>query len=209
MFTSRAEHRLLLGCDSVYERLTPIAERLRILDDERKRRVESRVARMHRARAVAQTTLTPDRETSRWLAAAGIALNEKATVAKLMQRHDFDVDAFIAAAAEVLPDVSEAFAKLNEEEREGVVSNLRYAGYIDRQQREAAKLVADEELRIPSTITYALPGLSREMTEKLSFVRPASLGQASRIPGVTPAAVAILRMHLRRARDGSRDPLSS
>jgi len=198
MFTSRAEHRLLLGCDSVYERLTPIAARLGILDDERKRRVDARVTRMYRARNVAQTTLTPERETVAWLATAGIAISEKVTVAKLMQRHEFDVDAFIAAAAEVLPEVSTAFAALNEEEREGVVSNLRYAGYIDRQQREAAKLVADEELRIPATMTYALPGLSREMTEKLSFVRPASLGQASRIPGVTPAAIAILRMHLRR-----------
>src|SRR3954471_22052694 len=137
MFTSRAEHRLLLGCDSVYERLTPIAERLRILDDERKRRVEARIARMHRARTIAQTALTPDRETIAWLATAGIALSEKATVAKLMQRPDFDVDAFIAAAAEVLPEVSEAFVELSEEEREGVVSNLRYSGYIDRQQREA------------------------------------------------------------------------
>jgi tRNA uridine 5-carboxymethylaminomethyl modification enzyme len=75
MFTSRAEHRLLLGCDSVYERLTPIADRLRILDDERRRRVEARVTRMHRARTIAQTTLTPDRETVAWLAPAGIALN--------------------------------------------------------------------------------------------------------------------------------------
>jgi tRNA uridine 5-carboxymethylaminomethyl modification enzyme len=199
MFTSRAEHRLLLGCDSVYERLTPVAARLGIIDEERQRRVEARIARMHRARAAAQTTLTPDRETVAWLATAGIAITEKSNVAKLTQRHEFDLDAFIVAAAEVLPDVSEAFAVLNEEEREGVVSNLRYAGYIDRQQREAAKLVADEELRIPAAMTYSLPGLSREMTEKLSFVRPASLGQASRIPGVTPAAIAILRMHLRRA----------
>jgi tRNA uridine 5-carboxymethylaminomethyl modification enzyme len=198
MFTSRAEHRLLLGCDSVYERLTPIASRLGIVDGERKRRVDARVTRMHRARTAARATLTPDRETVAWLAVAGISISEKATVAKLMQRHEFDVDAFIAAAAEVLPEVSEAFAVLTEEEREGVVSNLRYAGYIDRQQREAAKLAGDEELRIPQTMTYALPGLSREMTEKLSFVRPVSLGQASRIPGVTPAAIAILRMHLRR-----------
>jgi len=103
-----------------------------------------------------------------------------------------------AAAADALPAVSEAFMALTEEERDGVVSQLRYAGYIDRQQSEARKLAGDEELRIPGEMTYALPGLSREMTEKLSFVRPASLGQASRIPGVTPAAIAILRMHVRR-----------
>jgi tRNA uridine 5-carboxymethylaminomethyl modification enzyme len=167
MFTSRAEHRLLLGCDSVYERLSPVAERLGILDDERRRRVEARVARTTHARA---------------------ALEKQR---KLTQHQDFDLDRFVKAN----PD---AFAGMNAEEAEGVVSRLRYAGYIERQQREAARLVDDEALRIPREMSYTLPGLSREMTEKLSFVRPASLGQASRIPGVTPAAVAILRMHLRR-----------
>jgi len=202
MFTSRAEHRLLLGCDSVYERLTPFADRLGVLDDERRRRVEARIARMQRARSASETTLTPDRETLAWLSTAGVSLSEKASVGKLIQRHDFDLDAFIAAASAELPEVSEAFAALNEEEREGVVSQLRYAGYIDRQQREAAKLSADEGLRIPVAMTYSLPGLSREMTEKLSNVKPSSLGQASRIPGVTPAAIAILRIHLRRVSKG-------
>jgi tRNA uridine 5-carboxymethylaminomethyl modification enzyme len=167
MFTSRAEHRLLLGCDSVYERLSPTAERLGILDDERKRRVDARVARMSRARILLQKQ------------------------AKQTQHQDFELERFMASNAD-------AFAGMSIEEAEGVVSQMRYAGYIERQQREAARLVEDEELRIPREISYRLPGLSREMVEKLSFVRPASLGQASRIPGVTPAAVAILRMHLRR-----------
>jgi len=171
MFTSRAEHRLLLGCDSVYERLSPIAERLGILDDERKRRIDSRVTRMRRAREGAET----------------------GAVARLARRPDFDV----ASAGEL-------FAELTDEERDGVVATLRYAGYIERQQREAERLRADEELRIPGGMEFALPGLSREMVEKLSFVRPASLGQASRIPGVTPAAVAILRMHVRRGRFAER-----
>jgi tRNA uridine 5-carboxymethylaminomethyl modification enzyme len=167
MFTSRAEHRLLLGCDSVYERLSPLAARLGILDDERKRRVAGRVERMTRARAMLQKQ------------------------ARLTQHQDFSLDEFMASNAE-------AFEGMNIEEAEGVVSQLRYAGYIERQQREAARLVEDEALRIPREMSYRLPGLSREMVEKLSFVRPVSLGQASRIPGVTPAAVAILRMHLRR-----------
>jgi tRNA uridine 5-carboxymethylaminomethyl modification enzyme len=169
MFTSRAEHRLLLGCDSVYERLSPIAARLGILDDERRRRVDARVARMSRARTMLQKQ------------------------AKVTQHQDFSLGEFMAANAE-------AFEGMGVEEAEGVVSQLRYAGYIERQQREAARLVEDETLRIPGDMTYRLPGLSREMVEKLSFVRPASLGQASRIPGVTPAAVSILRMHLRRGR---------
>ncbi len=202
MFTSRAEHRLLLGCDSVYERLSPIAARLGILDDERQRRVEARVGRMRRAAEVAETELRPDRETNAWLRQAEQEISTQTTIAKLTQRPSFDADRFAAAATDALPEVAEAFRVLTEEEREGVVSRLRYAGYIERQQREAAKAQQDDDVVIPRQMTYALPGLSREMVEKLTKVRPMSLGQASRIPGVTPAAIAILRMHLRR---GSRE----
>jgi len=199
MFTSRAEHRLLLGCDSVYERLSPVAARLGILDSERKRRIDARVARMQRAREVAESaSLTPDRETLAWLSAANISLNEKASIARLMQRADFVIERFTDVCEPVLPDVSDAFRALSEEESDGVVSQLRYAGYIDRQQREAARQADEECLRIPADMSYRLPGLSREMVEKLSFVRPVSLGQAGRIPGVTPAAISIVRMHLRR-----------
>ena len=200
MFTSRAEHRLLLGCDSVYERLAPVAARLGILDDQRKRRIETRIERMQRAERAGDIELRPDRETRGWLAVAGIELTTQSSVARLMQRPAIDVDALVAAAEKALPEVSDAFRALSEEEREGVVSRLRYAGYLERQQREASRMVEDEELRIPADMTFTLPGLSREMVEKFSRVRPASLGQASRIPGVTPAAVAILRMHVRRGR---------
>jgi len=166
MFTSRAEHRLLLGCDSVYERLSPIADALGVLDDERKRRIDARVNRMRTARQLAENT----------------------TLGQQMRRHDVKTNSF----AEKLPD-------LTEEELEGVVSQLRYAGYIARQEREAERIAQDEGLRIPREMSFSLPGLSREMVEKLSFVRPVSLGQAGRISGVTPAAISILRMHLRRA----------
>ncbi|HET7705615.1 MAG TPA: tRNA uridine-5-carboxymethylaminomethyl(34) synthesis enzyme MnmG [Thermoanaerobaculia bacterium] len=199
MFTSRAEHRLLLGCDSVYERLTPIAEGLGILDPERRRRAEGRVSRMRRASDLAvNTTLTPDRETREWCGPAGLDLNAQTTVARLLQRPDFDLDAFVRAAEGPLPELADSFAAMNEEEREGVASRLRYSGYIDRQQREAARAATDDDARIPADMTFALPGLSREVVEKLTAIRPASLGQAGRIPGMTPAAVGVLRMHLRR-----------
>jgi tRNA uridine 5-carboxymethylaminomethyl modification enzyme len=198
MFTSRAEHRLLLGCDSVYERLSPVANRLGILDDERKRRIDSRLARMSRTRQAADVSLNPDRETQAWMSGAGIELGAQTTISKIMQRSDFDLSRFVAAASTALPELAGAFAALSEEESEGVVNQLRYAGYIERQQREAGKAAADEELRIPAQMSYTLPGLSREMVEKLSFVRPSSLGQAGRIPGVTPAAISILRLHIRR-----------
>jgi tRNA uridine 5-carboxymethylaminomethyl modification enzyme len=200
MFTSRAEHRLLLGCDSVYERLSPLANRLGILDDERKRRVDARIQRMQRAVELGEAELRPDRETVAWLREADIELTTQTTFGKLLQRPNLDLERVLTAAETAVPELAAAWRALNEEESEGVVSRLRYAGYIDRQQREAAKLSEDEDLRIPVTMTYALPGLSREMTEKLTKVQPASLGQASRIPGVTPAAIAILRMHIRRGR---------
>jgi tRNA uridine 5-carboxymethylaminomethyl modification enzyme len=200
MFTSRAEHRLLLGCDSVYERLSPIADRLGVLDEERKRRVAARVSRMQCAREAASIDLTPDRETQEWLRNAGIELTAQSSIARLTQRPDFDIERIVAAAETHLPDVAAAFQALSEEESEGVVSQLRYAGYIERQKREAAKAGENEDVRIPTELSYALPGLSKEIVEKLTFVRPVSLGQASRIPGVTPAAISILRLHLRRGR---------
>lgn len=201
MFTSRAEHRLLLGCDSVYERLSPVAARLGILDDERKRRIESRVERMRRAEAFGESEVRPDKETVSCLRDAGIELTTQTTIAKLLQRASLDLSRFLGAAEAFLPDLAQAFRALSDEESDGVVSRLRYGGYIERQQREAARMHEDEDLRIPASMTFALPGLSREMTEKLTKVRPHSLGQASRIPGVTPAAIAILRMHLRRGRE--------
>lgn len=198
MFTSRAEHRLLLGCDSVYERLSPVAERLGLLDEERRQRVDARVARMNRARESAQIDLRPDRATTAWLSDAGVEVTAQTSFARLLERPGIDLDRLIAGAADVLPVLAEAFQALTDEEREGVVSQLRYAGYIERQKREASKLREDEELQIPRPMSYALSGLSREMVEKLTKVQPVSLGQAARIPGVTPAAVAIVRMHLRR-----------
>ena len=210
MFTSRAEHRLLLGCDSVYERLTPIGVEIGIVDDERRRRVEQRVARMDRARTSAQSTvLTPDQPTCAMLGLAEILLHEKASVARLLQRHDLGVETLINALSGEHPDLSAAFQSLSEEELEGVVSQLRYSGYVERQRREADRSAQDDTLVIPKAMIFTLPGLSTEVIEKLRMIRPSSLGQAARIPGVTPAAIAILRMHLRRGHLASRPAASA
>lgn len=206
MFTSRAEHRLLLGCDSVYERLTPIGIAAGVVDVERCRRVEQRVSRMHGARSAAQTTfLTPDVKTRELLRGEGITLQEKSSVARLLQRHELSLDALMRALAADHGELAESFRVLSEEELEGVVSQLRYSGYVERQKREVDRGLEDEHLRIPPAMVFTLPGLSNEVSEKLGAIRPASLGQAARIPGVTPAAIAILRMHLRRGRVNSLD----
>ena len=199
MFTSRAEHRLLLGCDSVYERLTPLIEQLGISDSERLRRAAGRRSRMRAACAAAEkAVLTPGRVTTEWLAALGIVLTEKTTVARLTQRVTFELADFVALCQEEsrCEALTEAVGGLSDEEREGVVNQLRYAGYLDRQQREADSLQRVEGVAIPHDMTYELPGLSRELVEKLNATRPVSLGQASRIRGMTPAALSLLRMHL-------------
>jgi len=200
MFTSRAEHRLLLGCDSVYERLTPVAERLGVVDSERLRRVERRVRRMSTAKQILENeSINPDRETVEWLEPLGLRLSGPSTTARIASGPGFELDRFLEACRETgrFPSLVDAFARLSEEEREGVVNQVRYAGYIGKQAREAEKLKKEEHLRIPKEFSYARPGLSSEMVEKLSAVRPVSLGQASRIPGVTPAAISILRVALR------------
>jgi tRNA uridine 5-carboxymethylaminomethyl modification enzyme len=177
-----------------------VAERLGVLDEPRRARISARIERMRSAVAHGEKELRPDRETQSWLRDIGIELATQTTIGRLLQRPDVDVEQLVSAAEQALPELAEAFRALSEEEREGVASQLRYAGYIERQQREASKMAEDEGLRIPADLSYALPGLSREMVEKLTRVRPSSLGQASRIPGVTPAAIAIVRMHVRRGR---------
>lgn len=200
MFTSRAEYRLLLGCDSVYERLTPLAERLGIVDDERLRRVSARLDRMSEARAVIEEAeLRPDRETLAWLEPLGISLAGPSTVARLLARPELDADRFFrhCAEREETARLAAVVDALLDDEREGVVNGARYAGYIEKQEKEAKGLRDDETMAIPPGFSFERPGLSAEVVEKLRKVRPVSLGQASRIPGMTPAAVAVLRMSLR------------
>ena len=201
MFTSRAEHRLLLGCDSVYERLTPLAARLGIVDEERLRRVEQRDSRVRRARTVLdETKLRPDRETLAWLEPLGIRPLSDSTVSTLLQRPEFDLKAFLVLCEETgrEPELVHVMEPLGDEEFDGVVNSKRYVGYLDRQRLEVAKMRDDEDLAIPAAIEFDWPGLSREVKEKLTAIRPGSLGQASRIQGVTPSAIAILRLHLRK-----------
>jgi tRNA uridine 5-carboxymethylaminomethyl modification enzyme len=201
MFTSRAEHRLLLGCDSVYQRLSPIAARLGLLDDVRIRRTEERMSRTAAARTMAeQQTVTPDKETAEWLRGLGLVAIDRIPVTRLIQKQQFALEAFLGSCRETgrLPGLVAAFDALGDEERDGLVNELKYAGYIARQQREAALIMENDSVRIPPDIDFHLPGLSRETVEKLSSIRPVSLGQASRIRGLTPAAISILRLHLRQ-----------
>lgn len=198
MFTSRAEHRLILREDNVADRLFPRARALGLVDDERWRRFErfrdqlaAERDRLERA-AVKPTAAVNDQ-----LAREGTApiRDQSATLAQLLRRPELDHAAVarVAAAGDLAP------AAIDPDVAERAAIEIKYAGYLDRQSREAERFRKLENVRLPADFDYsALRGLSLEVREKLSTIRPRSLGQASRISGITPAAVSILMVHLGR-----------
>jgi len=196
LFTSRAEYRLLLGVDSVLPRLLPYGRRLGLIaeaayaaamrSEERIRRAEEELSRR---------VLYPDRQTQRTvLEKLGVRLETPTTLHKLLQRNDLESGAVELYAEEVL-------AELSPEEKSILQNRVRYEGYIRREKERVERLKPLESRRIPEGFDYgAVSGLSREIVEKWSKRRPRTVGEASRIPGVTPAAVAILSARVARGR---------
>ncbi|HHQ48025.1 MAG TPA: tRNA uridine-5-carboxymethylaminomethyl(34) synthesis enzyme MnmG, partial [Acidobacteria bacterium] len=194
MLTSRAEHRLVLGVDSARERLMARGVELGLVP-ERVFHVEQR--RWERRRSVVKrlegSRLNPDRSTRRLVRElAGVELNRPSSWAQLLRRTDLDR----GRLAERLPEL----AGLDPEDREIVVARLRYAGYVERHRREIARLDRLRSVPIPEELLgAAIPGLSREVRELLERFRPANLEEAESLPGMTPAAVAILAGRLGKA----------
>jgi tRNA uridine 5-carboxymethylaminomethyl modification enzyme len=198
MLTARAEHRLLLREDNTDERLSRHGRRLGLVDDATWALFEARqgaVAAAHEA--LARATLTPTAAVDDALARVGSApVKGRQSLAELLRRPELDVATLAAIAAAGGLNVAEVLPA-DPAVRERVEVQLKYEGYLRRQEAEAARLSRLEDVHLPDDLDYAtLAGLSREACEKLSRERPRSLGQASRIRGVTPAAVAVLATHL-------------
>ena len=194
LFTSRAEYRLLLGVDSVLPRLLPHARRLGLVSDDEYSVAMLSEERLRRAEsALAGADVRPDRGTceaaERLL---GIRLEEPTTLHKLLKRQDLSSDRLALWAPEI-------FGELTRDERAVLEARVRYEGYIRRDLDRVARLRPMENRRIPADFDYDVPGLSREVVEKCARRRPRTIGEAARIPGVTPAAVAILCAHVGRA----------
>jgi tRNA uridine 5-carboxymethylaminomethyl modification enzyme len=198
LFTSRAEYRLLLGMDSVLPRLLPHARRLDLVSAEEYSLAMRSEERLRRAESdLASVSLTPDRQTAEALERVlGIHLDEPATLHKLLKRQELSSDKLLLWAPEIL-------SGLSREERAVLDARVRYEGYIRREVERVERLRPLENRRIPADFDYALPGLSREVVEKCARRRPRTIGEAGRIPGVTPAAVAIICAHVGRARSPS------
>ena len=178
MFTSRAEHRLLLRIDNADLRLTPIGRSTGLVDDERWSRFEGRRRRFAANRALIETTKV---RISAETVPASVALRRPGTSLSALV-----ADGQLRLA---IQDPVTDTASLETE--------YRYEGYLRRQAQSVARMARQEERAIPEGFDFkGIPGLSREVVERLSTVRPETLGQASRVSGVTPAAVAVIAAHL-------------
>ena len=211
MFTSRAEFRLHLRIDNADRRLTPYGRRLGLIDDSAWAEYEQKQARM----MALEKLLTTRKVDSDKLSAAG--LNELTataglTWAQLLKRPEVTIEPVLGALREDLeaePLLKEmaALAAQNpaqtgtaslRNEARAVETEIKFAGYLEQQKKSIAKLKAAEAVAIPEWLEYGvISGLSREMREKLERVRPGTIGQASRISGVTPAALSLVHVSIR------------
>ena len=208
MFTSRAEFRLHLRIDNADRRLTPYGRRLGLIGDAAWTEFEQKQARM----TALEKLLTAKKVDEAGLRAAGLEGLTSVTGqtwAQLLKRPEVRIETVLLAVRGTGRPGSGAFgAELPEQdpvaravfrnEARAVETEIKFAGYLDQQRKSIAKLKAAESVQIPAWLEYRIiSGLSREMQEKLERVRPGTIGQASRIPGVTPAALSLVHVSIK------------
>jgi tRNA uridine 5-carboxymethylaminomethyl modification enzyme len=200
MFTSRAEYRLSLREDNADQRLTEIGRRLGLVDDARWNRFEAKREAMAReSERLKSTWVNPnnlaDAEAKRLL---GKSIEHEYSLFDLLRRPEVDY-----ATLMTLPGVGPG---LEDDEFSGQVEiEAKYAGYVARQQDEIERQRGQEDQVLPLDFDYmGLPSLSIEVRQKLNQARPATLGQAARVAGVTPAAISVLLVYLKRGDLGMR-----
>jgi tRNA uridine 5-carboxymethylaminomethyl modification enzyme len=212
MFTSRAEHRLLLREDNADLRLTPVGHELGLVDDERWGLFQQKQALSDaEVDRLTRTRIHPDTVSPEWTARVLKApLGRDQSAFALLRRPEVSYDALldVAGAPEWWPTDTTPpgiDARLPPQIRAQVEVRAKYAGYIERQQDEIERQRRNEETQLPADLDYAaIAGLSTEVRQKLAEIQPATVGQAARIPGLTPAAISILLVHLKKRALSSR-----
>jgi tRNA uridine 5-carboxymethylaminomethyl modification enzyme len=192
MFTSRAEYRLLLREDNADLRLTEKGRELGLVDDERWQTFQIKRADISALQDdLKKKWVRPDsKEASRVEEIWGTPLLKEANLMELLRRPEVDIERLL-----VFLEGGEA---ITEQVGEQVEIQAKYAGYIVRQQTDIDKALRYDHLHLPEALDYCgVPGLSNEVSQKLTAQRPETLGQASRIPGMTPAAISLLLVYLK------------
>ena len=193
MFTSRAEFRLNLRIDNADERLTPVGRRIGLVTDEHWNQFLERRARIGRLRDVVERSRVNTDHS--FFVSRGLEFRSRPSFVELLRRPEIHMADLIA----------EGVLETEGLRREDIVSletSIKYEGYLKQQDREVEKLRKAESKRLPPDLDYSsMPGLSREIVEKLTRIRPQSIAQASRIPGITPASISILLFHLELRRN--------
>lgn len=188
MFTSRAEFRLNLRIDNADARLTPIGRRVGLVADDHWEQYLERTARIARLRELVEHARVDT--THSFFVSRGLEFRDRPNVPGLLRRPEIHLEELIR----------EGVLQTESLRREDIVSletSIKYEGYLKQQDREVEKLRKAEAKRLPADLDYAnMAGLSREIVEKLTRIRPQSIAQASRIPGITPASISILLFHL-------------
>ena len=202
MFTSRAEYRLTLRADNADQRLTPKGITIGCVGAERNQRFSAKLQALEAARGMAHSLSVTPTEAQRH----GLALNhdgQRRSAFELLSYPDLKV----ADIARIWPQFSAFDTKIAEQ----LEIDAKYAVYLDRQAADVAGYRRDEAVELPDSIDYsALPGLSNEVRQKLQSRRPRTIGQASQLDGITPAALTLLVAHIRRQgqRKGRRRPVA-
>jgi len=208
MFTSRAEFRLHLRIDNADRRLTPYGRKLGLIGDEAWTEYERKQARMAALAALLETKKVDSAGLAQLAENIEFAAISGQTWAQLLKRPEIQIEPVLKAltpelaADPLLRDLvqigTERLAAIPRNEARAVETEIKFAGYLEQQKRAIQKLKEAETVRIPEWLNYTtISGLSREMQEKLGRVRPQTIGQASRIPGVTPAALGLVHVSIR------------
>ena len=190
MFTSRAEYRILLRQDNADERLTQRSYEMGLADEYRHELLKRKQATCADLIGFMQATSIHKGEIDSWLESIGSTpLHEGCKISDLILRPQVS----IKGLAEVAPLLKEKITNISDEIVESCEIKVKYAGYIKREQQEAAKLQRLEQIRIPETFNYEeVQSLSTEARQKLTRIRPRSIGEAQRIPGVSPNDISVL-----------------
>ena len=200
MFTSRAEYRILLRQDNADQRLTPLGHSIGLADDERMRRVEEKQRLAKDFTDVIEGTSVIPSEVNQWLEEHGsAALSQKVNIESLLLRPELSlsdimqISSLVGEAAKRLPD------DLREEVCQDVETAIKYQRYIEKEQDVANRILKFEDIALPADYDYfSLTAISYECREKLNRYRPVSIGQASRISGISPADISVLLLTFAR-----------